>query len=243
MGEGYELSISNFMAYYELKMDSLNECAQVHKAYSILQEDYQASRQDLHAHNTIPHEVWNLIWKVKIPLKIGIFVWKVMHDSIPTFLNLCNRGINVHSTCPLCNSEDESSTHLFLYCPFARAIWHGSSLGIHTYELNNVSVQGWVGSLLIRHKRMDQESMKYLQTLFTVLWSIWNLRNLVVLEDKQPNPIEVLLTAQNLSCKYHEIFKEADSLGTQASAKYRPNSNWWAVAADRKVSRCKKKES
>ena len=138
-----------------------------------------------------------------------------MHDSIPTFLNLCNKGINVHSTCPLCNSEDESSTHLFLYCPFARAIWHGSSLVIHTSELNNVSVQGWVRSLLIRHKRMDQESMKYLQTLFTVLWSIWNHRNLVVHEDKQPNPIEVLLTAQNLSCRYHEIFNEADSLGTQ----------------------------
>ena len=36
--------------------------------------------------------------------------------------------------------------------------------------------------------------------------------NLVVPEDKQPNPIEALLTAQNLSCRYHEI--EADSLGT-----------------------------
>ena len=39
--------------------------------------------------------------------------------------------------------------------------------------------------------------------------------NLVVHVDRQPNPIEVLLTAQNLSCKYHEIFNEADSLGTQ----------------------------
>ena len=37
--------------------------------------------------------------------------------------------------------------------------------------------------------------------------------NLVVHEDKQPNPIEALLTAQNFSCRYHEI--EADSLGTQ----------------------------
>ena len=88
------------------------------------------------------HSPGGLEPKVKIPLKIGIFVRKVMHESIPTFLNLCNRGINVHSTCPLCNSEDESTTHLFLYCPFARAIWHGSSSGIHTSELNNVSVQG-----------------------------------------------------------------------------------------------------
>ena len=152
----YRLSLGKARYAFCLILCKLWVSFQVHKAYSVLQEDYQASRQDHHSHNTIPQEVWNLIWKVKIPPKIGIFVWKVMHDSIPTFLNLCNRGINVHSRCPLCNSEDESTIHLFLYWPFARAIWHGSSLGIHTSELNNVSVQGWVGSLPIRHKRMDQ---------------------------------------------------------------------------------------
>ena len=117
---------------------------------------YHASGQDHHAHITIPQEVWNLIWKVKIPLKIGIIVRKDILHALFAILNLCNRGINVHTTCPLCNSEDESTTHLFLYCPFARAIWHGSSLGILTSVLKNVSVQGWVGSLPIRHKRMDQ---------------------------------------------------------------------------------------
>ncbi|KAF3960166.1 hypothetical protein CMV_015097 [Castanea mollissima] len=59
-------------AYHAQKIEE--ECPQtwwkkitvsmVHNAYSILQEDYQASRQDHHAHNSIPQEVWNLIWKV-----------------------------------------------------------------------------------------------------------------------------------------------------------------------------------
>lgn len=142
-------------------------------------------------------------------------MWKVIHDSIPTCLKLCNRGINIHSTCPLCQSEDESTTHLFLYCPFARTVWHGSSLGIHTNELNNVTVQRWIESLLLRHKKMNLESMRYLQNLFTILWSNWNHRNLVVHEDKHPNPIEVILTARNLSCRYHSSFAEAEALGTQ----------------------------
>ena len=117
----YRLSLGKARYVFCLILCKWGVSFQLDKAYSILQEDYQASRQDHHAHNTIPQEVWNLVWKVKIPLKIGIFVWKDMHDSIPTFLNLCNRGINVHSTCPLCNSKDESTTHLFLYCPFALA--------------------------------------------------------------------------------------------------------------------------
>lgn len=98
----------------------------------------------------------DLFGVLKLPLKIENFVWKLMLDSLPTFLNLSSREINVHSTCPLCNSEVESSTHLFLYCEFARAIWHGSALNIHTSNLNDISVQGWLSSLLLRYKRMTQ---------------------------------------------------------------------------------------
>lgn len=37
--------------------------------------------------------VWNLIWGVKVPLKINTFIWKLTQDRLPTLLNLSNRGI------------------------------------------------------------------------------------------------------------------------------------------------------
>ena len=46
--------------------------------------------------------------------------------------------------------------------------------------------------------------MIYLQAIFTTFWTIWNHRNTVVHEGKQPNPMEVILKAQNLSCRYQE---------------------------------------
>ena len=73
-----------------------------------------------------------------------------MHDGLPTLLSLKNRGIPTQSTCPLCNDEDEA-THLFPFCPFARACWHGSLLAVHTTDPANVSVPR-VGNLLDRHK-------------------------------------------------------------------------------------------
>lgn len=51
--------------------------------------------------------------------------------------------------------------------------------------------------------------MQYLQRIFTTLWTLWNHRNRVVHEGIQPNPIEVILTAQNLSCTYQNIFTNA----------------------------------
>ena len=48
--------------------------------------------------------------------------------------------------------------------------------------------------------------MKYLQGIFTNLWSIWTHRNLVVHEGKHPNPLEVILTVQSLICRYAKAF-------------------------------------
>ena len=173
---------------------------------------YHASGQDHHAHITVPQEVWNLIWKIKIPLKIGIIVWKDMHDSIPTFLNLCNRGINVHSTCPLCNSEDESTTHLFLYCPFALA-WFIIGYSYFCAKQCFCPRVGWV---LADKTQKDGSGVNEIpaNSVYYLMVDMepWNL---AVHEDKQPNPIEMLITAQNLSCRYHEIFNEADLLDTQ----------------------------
>ena len=35
---------------------------------------------------------------------------------------------------PLCSEDSETSSHLFLYCPLVRAVWHGFVLPIRTTE-------------------------------------------------------------------------------------------------------------
>ncbi|KAK9988712.1 hypothetical protein SO802_028951 [Lithocarpus litseifolius] len=81
------------------------------------------------------------------------FVWKLLHDCLPVKLMLANRGIPVVDVCPMCNSESESPSHLFLYCDLARAVWHGSELSIKTTELNQVLVKQWLASKRDRKTR------------------------------------------------------------------------------------------
>lgn len=147
-----------------------------------------------------------MIWKVKVPLKICNFIWRLLHDSLPTFLTLKNRGIYVQSSCPLCLEEDESPSHLFLFFPFSRAIWHGSSLDKHISNFTYMSIVQCVGQILQLHKDMEQNNMLYLQGVFVTLWTIWTHRNLVVHEGKHPNPMEITLIAQSLTCKYNEAY-------------------------------------
>ena len=60
----------------------------VRNAYNLLQEDSSLSCSNHHDYISIPANIWYLIWKVKLPLKIGNFIWKLMHNCLPTFLTL-----------------------------------------------------------------------------------------------------------------------------------------------------------
>lgn len=57
--------------------------------------------------------------------------------------------------------------------------------------------------------------MEYMQAIFTTLWTILNHRNKVVHEGKEPNPMEVVLTAQSQSCKYKEAFPNQFGLNSR----------------------------
>ncbi|KAL0001694.1 hypothetical protein SO802_015475 [Lithocarpus litseifolius] len=103
----------------------------VKKAYHMLQQNRSPICQD-QGYYGIHCSVWKLLWKVKLPMKVLNFIWKLLHDSLLVFHKLRCRGIATSNVCLMCNEDEETANHLFLQCPFARAIWLGSSLGIRT---------------------------------------------------------------------------------------------------------------
>jgi hypothetical protein len=62
------------------------------------------------------------IWKIKVPLKIKIFMWFLHHKVILTKDNLAKRKWQGCKKCAFCD-KDESIQHLFFECPLAKIIW------------------------------------------------------------------------------------------------------------------------
>ena len=67
--------------------------------------------------------MWSLLWSLKLPNKIKIFIWRAFHDIIPTTLNLARCGIHSSSGYFLCQNGVESSLHATVQCEKAKGWW------------------------------------------------------------------------------------------------------------------------
>jgi hypothetical protein len=72
--------------------------------------------------------VWKELWRLKIPSKCKIFLWRALHAIIPLKSILVNRHIGTSGQCPICQQAPEDLIHLLFQCEMVRDLWN--SLGI-----------------------------------------------------------------------------------------------------------------
>ena len=86
--------------------------------------------------NRLPCE--SVVWKLKIPLKIKIFLWYLQKGVILTKDNLLKRNWKGGSKCCFC-SEDETIQHLFFDCHVAKFVWSAVFFAFGVKALASVS--------------------------------------------------------------------------------------------------------
>ena len=65
----------------------------------------------------------NEVWKLKTLLNINQFLWNVLSGVVPTYVQLCPRGVKLDPNCQRCCNEEETINHALFKCPHAFAIW------------------------------------------------------------------------------------------------------------------------
>ncbi|XP_062005888.1 uncharacterized protein LOC133723072 [Rosa rugosa] len=68
-------------------------------------------------------EVWKKVWKLHVPSKINLLLWRAFHNFLPCGQNLQQRRITMDGTCWQCGAACESTLHVFWECPAARNVW------------------------------------------------------------------------------------------------------------------------
>ena len=67
-------------------------------------------------------DLWQLIWKAKVPPKVRVFGWKLATNTLGVQDHRFTRNMDVLPICSICGTEAETSFHAMITCTKARAL-------------------------------------------------------------------------------------------------------------------------
>uniref|UniRef100_A0A803PH33 Uncharacterized protein n=1 Tax=Cannabis sativa TaxID=3483 RepID=A0A803PH33_CANSA len=129
-----------------------------------------AEQQDTGSSNTYEHW-WSKFWKLQLPSKLRIFVWKVFHNVLPVASELNRRHIAASPYCPLCKLQQETIPHALFLCSRAKEVWRISGLNLNFKLAASSSAEEFL--LYVSEHTSTLEFEQFL----TLCWSIWFERN------------------------------------------------------------------
>jgi hypothetical protein len=123
------------------------------------------------------------LWKLKVPLKIRIFMWFLNKKVILTKDNLAKRKWTGCKKCAFCNSE-ETIEHLFLRCKFAKLTWKVVQFTFNMPPPANI--KNMFGKWL---NGIDKSSKARIRIgVCAIVWAIWNCRNDIIFNNAKCAP-------------------------------------------------------
>lgn len=139
-------------------------------------------------------EMWKHLWKLKLPPKISIFLWKFLHDRLPTNSLISFWLPFFYKSCKF-YGEIETLRHLFFQCPRAIQTCILFPLILHSSMILGSTVRECWSELISSFDASQKLSDLEVLMLF-LLGNLWKSRNNFIFRDQflPPHDIFALTT-------------------------------------------------
>jgi ribonuclease HI len=220
----------DFIAWHMTK----SYCFTVRSAYYTQWNHLHGHKLDRTAdQSTSSHNpVWEQVWKLRVPSKIQIFVWRALHGIIPGMSILANKHIPVSGECPVCHQGAEDILHLIFTCNRAKEVWRALGLR-HVVEpaiidrSGSVVLEGIICGDIQLPSPIDSVGIKEL--IATAAWYIWWQRREIKKGEAVATPGRTAFAIAGLAQNYYgaETAKEPRVLSWT-----RPDSHTYKINVD-----------
>jgi len=124
------------------------------------------------------------IWKMKISLKIKIFLWFLQRGVVLTKDNLAKKNWKESQKC-ICCDRNETIQHLFLDCPLTKTIWRIIFFATSLTQPRSINhmLGGWLSN---QNKKIKNLIWVGVAIMY---WAIWRCRNDAIFNQMKSNSI------------------------------------------------------
>ncbi|KAI0524886.1 hypothetical protein KFK09_004276 [Dendrobium nobile] len=132
-------------------------------------------------------KIFSNIWHKSIPKTISVFMWRILHNLLPTEDNLIKKGFSFASKCQCC-FKYETMHHIFISGPVAVKTWVFFDDLFHLNIFNaHLSLKAFMKAWLVEGKGNIRNTIPTL-----VLWFIWLERNNSVFNGVKMNHLNII---------------------------------------------------
>lgn len=135
-------------------------------------------------HSGLISATQSTLWKIRIPMKVKIFIWLMLDNKILTQQNLHSRRCPIQVGCHLCSNQSmETRDHLMWDCKYASALWQGLRAHYNIILRGNSDIgEAWIQT----GKPLSQRH----RARWNVIWAagaraLWRERNRRLFSDKR----------------------------------------------------------
>jgi hypothetical protein len=125
------------------------------------------------AHPLGTRPIWKSIWKLPVPQKVKLFVWKVAVQGLLTKAAKKQRKLEKENICDICGQQPETDFHALIECSIAKKLWEAMEQHWEIPKRNELKIMGpeWLLQLLA-----GLDTHRAGLTTF-VCWRAWYVRN------------------------------------------------------------------
>ncbi|KAL9666530.1 hypothetical protein QQ045_000864 [Rhodiola kirilowii] len=155
---------------------------------------------------------WKCLWKLPIPRKFKIFIWRGYHEGLPTGIQLCKRQIGASHHCYLCDYHVEDDAHPFITCWRSKAVWNYLGFDFH----NDCNARRSMADVIF-YVYTSSRPADFCKVM-VAFWYIWHHRNRVRHGSASISPITAAIRISKLHKDY-----------TSNNKALLPNVNNWGI--------------
>uniref|UniRef100_A0A803Q185 RNase H type-1 domain-containing protein n=1 Tax=Cannabis sativa TaxID=3483 RepID=A0A803Q185_CANSA len=147
--------------------------------------ELKAERQQSDDHLAV--QWWRKLWRLKIPPKIKVFVWKLAHGWLPTSTVLAKRHVSTTDGCSRCSLHNsETIFHALWECKKSKVCWK-----LCDFQLE-IKRHGQEDELAFLMRLSTVMSKDQFEMFLVITWSLWNTRNACTHDGFVPQPAEMV---------------------------------------------------